>query len=146
MTENLKRLYHEIIKKHNDDPYHFEKRIGEKETIKAYNPVCGDRFELYLQWDARQVLQFHFHGFGCAISKASTSLLAKTIEGKSPGAALIICNNFLRYVKNELKKGEGVMSPQFLAFAALQEYPERYDCATLSWIGLRAYLEKLTLE
>ena len=141
MTDNLKKLYTEIIKRHNHAPFHFEKGMGEKETVKAYNPVCGDRFEFFVQRDANDFLTFHFHGFGCAISKASSSILAQTLEGKSPDEALIICNNFLRYVKNELKADESVMEPEFLAFSALHEFPERYDCAALSWIEVRDYLK-----
>ena len=70
MSNDLRKLYSEIIKEHNENPFHFEKISDAKNMIKAYNPICGDRFELYVDSQQNKIEKLHFHGFGCAISKA----------------------------------------------------------------------------
>ena len=140
MTDNLKKLYPEIIRQHNDAPYHFEKRVSD-EMVYANNPVCGDKFEFAIERNSQSKLQFHFHGFGCAISKASASILSKTLEGKSQDEALFICDHFLRFLQNTLKKDEAVLEPDFLAFSAIHAYPERYECAALAWVEMRDHLK-----
>ena len=80
----------------------------------------------------------YFHGYGCAISKASTSVLAKNLEGKTVAEALAICETF-----------EGIVSPnadteneneELEAFAAAKDFPGRLQCATLSWEAMKAFL------
>jgi nitrogen fixation protein NifU and related proteins len=141
MNGDLKKLYSEIIRAHNDAPFHFEKRSDAHETIKAYNPICGDRFELYVGHDQNKINQLHFHGFGCAISKASTSILTKSLAGKEASEALIICNAFLRFINKEATQNESPLPDDFLAFAGVHDFPERYDCATLSWREMKKFLE-----
>jgi nitrogen fixation protein NifU and related proteins len=140
-VNNLNKLYDEVIKRHNAEPYHFEK-ISNSKSIQAYNPICGDRFDLFLEMDDRTVNQIHFHGFGCAVSKASTSVLAKTLEGKSIEEAKNICNQFLRMLKNEMKNGEALASEEFKSFAVVNDIPSRYDCAALAWVEMDKYLKK----
>lgn len=142
MKDDLKKLYSEIIKEHNETPFHFEKRGNTKSTIKAHNPICGDRFEIYMDSDQRTVKELHFHGFGCAISKASTSILAKTLEGKPLKEALELCDHFLRFLNKELGDNELVLSDDFQAFKGVHDFPERYDCASLSWREMKKFLEK----
>lgn len=144
MIDDLKKLYSEIIKKHNETPFHFEKRGDAENTIKAYNPICGDRFEVYVDSDQRTVKELHFHGFGCAISKASTSILAKTLEGKPLKEALEVCEHFLRFINKESGDNKLVLSDEFLAFAGVHDFPERYDCATLSWREMKKFLETIS--
>ena len=76
MMEELSKLYSPFIKAQNETPFHFEKKTDAEITLKAYNPVCGDRYELFIAGE------IYFHGFGCAISKASTSFLATVLSGK----------------------------------------------------------------
>jgi nitrogen fixation NifU-like protein len=145
VKDNLKKLYSEIIKEHNETPFHFEKREKPKNTIKAYNPICGDRFEIYVDSDRRMVKALHFHGFGCAISKASTSILAKTLEGKSRKEALELCDQFLWFINKESGNNGLILSADFLAFAGVHDFPERYDCVLLSWREVRKFLESMEL-
>ena len=116
----LDKLYDEVIKRHNSQPYHFEKKSNASKSIQAYNPICGDRFDLFLETDSLTIKQMHFHGFGCAVSKASTSLLVKSLEGKSIGEAKAICQQFLRVLKNEMKPNEILASDEFKSFAVVQ--------------------------
>ncbi len=140
MSKDLKKLYSEIIKEHNENPYHFEKINNAQNTIKAYNPICGDRFELYIDAQQNKISGLHFHGFGCAISKASTSVLTKSLEGKSFQEALDICNRFLRFIDHELKDNDLNLPEEFKAFSGVHDFPERYDCATLSWKEMKSFI------
>ncbi|MEK6783231.1 MAG: Fe-S cluster assembly sulfur transfer protein SufU [Bacteroidota bacterium] len=146
MNSELKKLYTETIKAHNDGPFHFEKIGDAPYTIKAYNPICGDRFEIFVDSSSTKINTLHFHGFGCAISKASTSILTKSIEGKNLREAFDIICKFLRFIDKGLKDNEA-LSPDFLAFSGVHDFPERYDCATLSWREMKKFLEsKITIR
>ena len=83
MDEKLKQLYQGVILKHSQSPINYEKREDADIKIEAYNPLCGDQFKLFLETEGDVVKSIHFHGYGCAISKASTSILVKKVEGKS---------------------------------------------------------------
>ena len=82
MNERLKGLYKTIILEHNKEPFFFEKNEKATYGLKAYNQICGDRFELYFDVKNGLISDLTFHGFGCAISKASTSVLVKNLRGK----------------------------------------------------------------
>ena len=90
MNERLKKLYKEVILEHNDQPFFFEKNENATHVLKAYNPLCGDRFELFFEIKDNQIESLTFHGFGCAISKASTSVLVKKLKGKTIDEAQLI--------------------------------------------------------
>lgn len=141
MNTDLKKLYPEIIKVHNESPFHFEKKVNDSDVIKAYNPICGDRFELYVSQDQHKIYQLHFHGFGCAISKAATSVLTESLEGKTMEEALSLCDNFLSFINKELQDDQLILAADFLAFSGVHDFPERYDCATLSWREMKKFLE-----
>ncbi len=140
MSTDLKKLYPEIIKLHNESPFHFEKKGNDSDVIKAYNPICGDRFELYVS-QGKHKIQLHFHGFGCAISKAATSVLTESLEGKKMEEALSLCDNFLSFINKELQDDQLILAADFLAFSGVHDFPERYDCATLSWREMKKFLE-----
>ncbi len=140
MNNDLRKLYSEIIKGHNENPFHFEKINNAQNTVKAYNPICGDRFDLHIDHHQNKISALHFHGFGCAISKASTSVLAKSLEGKSFPEALDICNRFLRFIDHGLKNNDLNLPEEFNAFSGVHDFPERYDCATLSWKEMKSFI------
>ncbi len=142
MDEKLKNLYKKVILQHNKEPYHYEKPAHFDLKLEADNPVCGDRFELFFILHENIIQQGYFQGYGCAISKAATSILLQKIENHSKADALNIIREFLDFVKNtnstitleELDKA-------LQAFAAARDFPERQNCVTLSWETLEKYLE-----
>ena len=136
----LNKLYDEVIKRHNGEPYHFLKKTDPANSIQAYNPICGDRFDLFLELDNGIIKQIHFHGFGCAVSMSSTSVLAKTLEGKSIPEAKEICNQFLRLLKEEIPSNEMLASEDFKSFAVVRQIPARYDCAALAWLEMEKFI------
>ncbi len=141
MNEKLKNLYKTIILKHNSTPIFFEKNENATHVLKAYNQICGDRFELYFEIKNGVIEDLSFHGFGCAISKASTSVLVKKLKGKELAEALLSCREFLKVTDVEVEIGENV-EEEFEAFSAAKEFPGRLKCATLSWDEMIGFLEK----
>jgi nitrogen fixation NifU-like protein len=139
VSERINKLYPEAIRTHNEQPYHFGKQ-DYAPSVKAYNPVCGDKFEIYVKVGDGVISEIHFYGLGCAISKASTSILVKSLEGKGNDEALRICDSFLRFVDNTLDPHEP-LNEELKSFSALHEFPERRECATLSWTEMRKHLE-----
>ena len=143
MKDDLKKLYTQVIKAHNDAPFQFTKIENAPNVIKAYNPICGDRFEIYVDADSTEINAIHFHGFGCAISKASTSVMTKNLNGKKLSEAIFICDEFLKFINKEISADELILKDEFLAFSGVHDFPERYDCATLSWKVVKEYLESM---
>ena len=138
---SAENLYDEVIRKHNTHPYHFEKKEGCAHLVQANNFICGDRFEICLVMNEATIVQAYFHGFGCAVSKASTSVLAKLLEGKSKTEALKISDQFLRVLKNEIDSHEKLFSNEFKSFGVVHEVPARFDCAALAWTELEKFLK-----
>jgi len=141
VREDLKKLYTQVIKAHSEAPFHFTKIENATAVVKAFNPICGDRFEIYFDTDSNRINAIHFHGFGCAISKASTSLLVKNLDGKKLQEAISICDRFLKFVNKELKEDGVTLPDEFLAFSGVRDFPERYECAALSWKVMKDFLE-----
>lgn len=109
--------------------------------MKAYNPICGDKFDLYVKTDETAIIDIHFHGIGCAISKASTSMLAKVLEGKTLTDAHRLCDSFLKFINNEAGTVDPGLNDELRIFAAIHEFPERRECASLAWTEMRKFLE-----
>ncbi len=130
MNDKLKSLYQSVILRHNNEPFHYEKKPGATHLLDAYNPLCGDRFQLFLEVKDGVIAAAHFHGYGCAISKASTSVLVKHLEGQALVQALEMCRSFLAMIE---KGSEASGEEEFAAFAAARDFPGREKCATLSW-------------
>lgn len=141
MNQDLKKLYPEIIKAHNTAPYHFQKREHDGEAVKAYNPICGDRFEVFIKWDVNKISELHFYGFGCSVSKASTSVLTKSLEGKTIDEAFALCDNFLKFITKEKSADALHLPEEFIAFSGVHDFPERLECAALSWREIKKFLE-----
>lgn len=138
---SLGSLYHKVILEHSNHPVNFEKREQVDWVIEAYNPLCGDKYTLFLEVENDRVKEAHFHGYGCAISKASTSVLVEKIKGKTFSEILKICDQFYRYVDvdKELPTIDEI-DETFEAFSGARQFPERMKCATLSWDELKEYL------
>ncbi|CAN5465921.1 SUF system NifU family Fe-S cluster assembly protein [soil metagenome] len=146
MSVDLKKLYSEIIKTHQSSPYHFEKRVDAGVSLKAYNPICGDKFEFYFELSTNDqqpltINDFFFYGFGCAISKSSSSIMVKSMIGKSSKEALNLCKKFLGFINDELTGKDLILPDEFLAFSGVRDFPERIECATLAWKEMEKFLE-----
>lgn len=141
MNERLKGLYQTIILEHNKVPFFYKKNESATYVLKAYNQICGDRFELYFEVRNGVIEDLTFHGFGCAISKASTSVLVKNLKGKDFVKALLLCQQFLSVTESE-NDNEEKLGEEFEAFSAAKEFPGRLKCATLAWDEMLIFLKK----
>jgi len=141
MKERLKQLYKSVILAHSKAPYNYKKVDGQ-EQIEAYNPLCGDRFVLYIDIEDGKITKLHFHGHGCAISKASTSILVKHLEHKTIEEALALCANFEQITQKNTDTPAVILEEEFEAFEAAKDFPGRLKCATLSWEAIKEVLQK----
>lgn len=148
MNDRIKSLYRSHILVNAKDESHHGKLEDPTHVLEAYNPMCGDKYTLYLKLVDGVIEEATFEGFGCAISKASTAVLTHQIEGKTVDQVKPIVELF-----HELVNESSGHSPEsltndedLLAFAAAREFPERKVCATLSWgellLSLRGSMTK----
>ena len=138
MDSKLSQLYQGVILKHNNEPFHFEKRPTAQHVIEAYNPMCGDKFKVFLDIKNGVVTNTTFHGYGCAISKASTSVLMKKMQGQPLDEVEKLIENYFKIIENT----EGVNQDEELtAFAAAKDFPGRLKCATLAWEVVDEFLK-----
>ena len=140
MRKDPKALYQEVIMRHNREPVNYEKAETAAIVLEAYNPLCGDQFKLFLDIEEGRVVKARFFGYGCAISKASTSILIQRIEGLSVEEVRELTRRFEEVVSNDGPKGKET-DPELSAFAAARQFPGRLQCATLSWEALTAFLD-----
>jgi len=135
MNERIKGLYQTHILQKSKD----ETRVGVLDnathTLEAYNPMCGDQFTVYLHVAQDRVVDALFEGYGCAISKASTAVLADFVIDKSIEEIKDQIKEFFALIDAESERVPEDIShdDQLLAFAAAREFPERKTCASLSW-------------
>jgi len=139
MEQELNELYPPLILEHNQRPHHYEKHPEFPVTLDAYNALCGDKFKLYLDIVEGRVVQAAFSGYGCAVSKAATSVLVEKIQGKTLAEVRLLLRDYFNITKTEqVNSGD----PDLLAFAAAKKFPGRLKCAVLSWEALEEFLDE----
>ena len=138
---DLNDLYQEVILDHNKRPRNFRTIEPASHRADGHNPLCGDRLSLYLQVTDGSIADVAFQGSGCAISKASASLMTDAVKGQSVEAALRLFEQFHRMVTtppDQPVEGMGKLS----AFAGVREFPVRVKCASLAWHTLKAAIDR----
>src|SRR5215467_9957725 len=139
----LNELYQQVILDHNKKPRNFRRLDTANREQEGYNPLCGDQITLYLQMDGDLIKDVVFQGSGCAISKASASMMTAAVKGKTKGEAEVMFEEFHRMVKGDLDaETEQNHLGRLKIFAGVREYPARVKCASLSWHTLRAAMEQ----
>jgi nitrogen fixation protein NifU and related proteins len=138
----LNELYQQVILDHNKKPRNFKVISAADREQEGYNPLCGDQITLYLKLNDNVIEDIGFQGSGCAISKASASMMTTAIKGKTREEVEVLFDEFHRMVKDELNPEK---DPHHLGrltiLAGVREFPARVKCASLSWHTLRAALE-----
>ena len=138
---DLNELYQEILLEHNSKPRNFRKLDQANHTADGFNPLCGDRISLYLQVEDGIITDVGFQGTGCAISRASASMMTQSIKGKSQKQAREIFEAFRRMVTlGEEQDTDSDTLGDLFVLAGVSRYPARVKCATLSWHTLQAAL------
>jgi nitrogen fixation protein NifU and related proteins len=131
-------LYQDIILDHSKRPRNCHTMDDANRKAEGYNPLCGDKLQLYLKVEEGIVKDVSFMGSGCAISTASASLMTESLKGKSREEALKLLEQFhdLLTTDSEVTKDLG----KLVVFCGVRDYPARVKCATLAWHTLKQAL------
>jgi nitrogen fixation NifU-like protein len=139
---DLRELYQEVILDHNKRPQNFRKLEDANCTAEGFNPLCGDQITVYLLVEDQVIRDVAFQGSGCAISKASASMMTGTVKGKTIAEAEGLFELFHKMVTADLSaESDPLVVGKLAAFAGVREFPVRVKCATLPWHTLHAALE-----
>ena len=139
MTTELRELYQQVILDHNKKPRNFRVLEGANRTAEGYNPLCGDQITLYLRLEDGVVKDAAFQGKGCAISKASASMMTAAVIGKPLDEVESLFQRLHTMLTGETgASGDGL--GKLAVFAGVREFPSRVKCATLAWHTLHAAL------
>ena len=137
----LRELYQEIILDHNKNPRNFGPLASANRSREGYNPLCGDHLHIHVEIGDGLINAISFEGSGCAISKASASLMTSALKGKSIEEAVRIFTDFHSMVTADVsvpvdEKKLGKMA----IFAGVREFPMRVKCCTLAWHAVNSAL------
>ncbi len=139
---NLDELYQQVILDHNKKPRNFKALDTPSLTQEGHNPLCGDHITLQLELDGDVVKDVGFQGSGCAISKASSSMMTTAVKGKTKAEVELMADEFVRMVRGELDpEAQENQLGRLKIFAGVKEFPARVKCAALSWRTVQAALE-----
>jgi nitrogen fixation NifU-like protein len=138
---DLRELYQEVILDHNKQPRNFHKLEGATRTVEGYNPLCGDQLTVYVRLEDDVIKDISFYGSGCAISKASASLMTASVKGKTRDEAEALFANVHSMLTGTQ---EATADPEALGklavLSGVREFPARVKCASLAWHTLHAAL------
>ncbi|MEO7157487.1 MAG: Fe-S cluster assembly sulfur transfer protein SufU [Vicinamibacterales bacterium] len=144
----LSELYQEVILDHNRRPHNFRVIDAPTAQQEGYNPLCGDRLTLYLTLDGNVIKDAAFQGQGCAISKASASLMTDSVKGRTVAEARLLFEAFHAMITSDPTtpfadlptdaRGAAVDLGKLSVFAGVREFPTRIKCASLAWHTMKA--------
>lgn len=141
---NLDALYQEIILEHNRRPKNYRVMEGADRVVEGRNPLCGDALTLWLKFEGDVVADASFQGSGCAISRASASLMTEAVRGKTRSQAEELFNQFHELVTGKLDVEQNTDAKRALgslrALAGVARFPIRVKCASMAWHALRSAL------
>ena len=142
MTE-LRELYQQVILDHNRSPRNFGPLRNANRRQEGYNPLCGDHLHVHLLLGDEGVIEeIRFEGYGCAISKASASLMTQQLKGRSVEEAKAAFASFLELVTADVSEPvDPVKAGKLAVFAGVREFPMRVKCATLAWHAMKSALD-----
>ncbi len=146
---DLKELYQEVILDHNKQPQNFHKMEGATHHAEGLNPLCGDHIHLFLKMKGDVIEDISFQGSGCAISKASSSMMTSILKGKTITETEKIFEGFHQMVTGDVGGPVPEGLGKLTVFSGVCEFPARVKCASLAWHTLKAALsrkEKVTTE
>ena len=137
----LSDLYQEVILDHNKRPRNFRRIEPASHHAEGYNPLCGDKLSLFMQVDGGVVTDIAFLGSGCAISKASASLMTDSVKGRGVAEVRELFERFHRMVTTPIDQPVEDLG-KLSVLAGVREFPVRVKCASLAWHTLKAALDR----
>ena len=136
--QELRELYQETILEHSRKPRNYGELPSANHKAEGYNPLCGDHYTIFVNVKDGAIAEISFHGAGCAISKASASMMTQSLKGKSELEAEALFGQFHDLVTGNGGRPEDL--GKLAVFAGVSEFPLRVKCATLAWHAMRAAL------
>jgi nitrogen fixation NifU-like protein len=138
---DLDDLYQEVILDHNRRPRHYGALADADRTAKGHNPLCGDRLTVFVKFDGDRIAGIAFEGAGCAISKASASLMTDAVSGRTVDEARALFERFHAMITAPMDRPVDDRDlGKLAAFAGVRSFPVRVKCASLAWHTLKAAL------
>ncbi len=137
----LRDLYQEVILDHNKHPHNFGELADADRHADGFNPLCGDKLVVYVNLHGDTITDIRFEGSGCAISKASASLMTDAVKGKTLVETRGLFDRFLNLVTDGDVADDDEALGKLAVFAGVRDYPTRVKCASLAWHTLRAAVE-----
>ncbi len=138
---DLRELYQEVILDHHKRPRNFGPLPEANHHAEGHNPLCGDRLAVHLDVEDGVIRGVAFEGAGCAISRASASLMTDAVKGKSVAEAERLFEEFRQMVTSGVDQAVEESLGKLTVFCGVREFPSRVKCASLSWHTLHAALE-----
>jgi nitrogen fixation NifU-like protein len=141
VTSELGELYQEVILEHSKAPRNFRRPASANHEAEGYNPLCGDRCTVYIDMDGDKINEIGFQGSGCAISRASASMMTQMVKGKTKVEAEKLFAQFHSLVTGKDKDANAEELGKMAVFGGVSKFPARVKCATLAWHTLQSALE-----
>ena len=138
MFDDLTELYQQVILDHSKSPRNFHKLENANRTAQGHNPLCGDQYTIYAVMDGDVIKDIGFQGSGCAISKASASILTDSLKGKTKAEVKALFDKVHEMVTTG-KSNDGL--GKLAVFAGVHKFPARVKCAILPWHAVVAAVE-----
>ena len=141
--DSRNELYQQVILEHNKKPRNFKKIDNATHSAEGYNPLCGDHLIIYLHINSDNIIDdISFEGDGCAISKASSSMMTAALKGKPVNEAKNIFNQFHKLITGKLDPEKDKHTLGKLAvFSGIWHFPSRVKCAGLAWHTMNGAIE-----
>ena len=138
---NLHDLYQEILLEHNNKPRNFRKLEDANRQADGYNPLCGDQITLFLKVEDDVIADVAFQGVGCAISRASASMLTQCVKGETLAKAEEIFDGFHALITDPDADVDYDLLGDLEMLSGVSAFPTRIKCAVLAWHTLNAAIE-----
>jgi nitrogen fixation NifU-like protein len=138
----LSALYQDLILDHNRAPQNYRLMENANRRVEGNNPLCGDRFTVWLRMEGDLIADVTFQGLGCAISMASASLMTSAVKGKTRAEAEALFDRFLRMITGSVEQEEAEALGKLAVFSGVSEFPIKVKCASLSWHAMKAALHQ----
>jgi nitrogen fixation NifU-like protein len=137
----LSELYQNVILEHNRSPRNYRAMPDANREAQGHNPLCGDQVTVRLRVEDGRIRDAAFQGMGCAISRASASIMTAAIKGRTPEEAAELFQQFHRLVTGHPEAGNPETLGKLAVFSGVSAYPIRVKCASLPWHTMKAALD-----
>jgi len=147
MNHDLRELYQQVIIDHNKKPRNFREMENADRVVEGYNPLCGDKLKLFLKIEDGVIQDASFQGEGCAISKASSSMMTDSVKGKKEAEALDLFQEMRSMLSRKLGDSfDQDKLGKLSVFSGVCEFPARVKCAVLPWHALNEAIAQTGAE